>query len=59
MSIKGIIYYNSNWENGIAQLKQIEANYNKINIEINTDNELKIKASTLSITPPCPGKIVP
>ena len=32
MSIKGIIYYSSNWENGIAQLKQIEENYNRMKI---------------------------
>lgn len=32
MSVKGIIYYNSNWENGIAQLKQIEENYNRMKI---------------------------
>ena len=28
----GIIYYNSNYENGIAQLKQIEENYKMANI---------------------------
>ena len=32
MSIKGIIYYNSNWENGVTQLKQIEENYNQMKI---------------------------
>ena len=32
MPIKGIIYYSSNWENGIAQLKQIEENYNRMKI---------------------------
>lgn len=30
--MKGIIYYNSNYENGIAQLKQIEENYKMANI---------------------------
>ena len=30
--MKGIIYYNSNWENGIAQLRQVEENYNRMKI---------------------------
>ena len=30
--MKGIIYYNSSHENGIAQLKQIEENYKMANI---------------------------
>lgn len=30
--MKGIIYYNSSYENGIAQLKQIEENYKMANI---------------------------
>ena len=32
MSIKGVIYYNSNWENGIAQLKRVEENYHYMKI---------------------------
>ena len=30
--MKGIIYYNSSYKNGIAQLKQIEENYKMANI---------------------------
>lgn len=32
MSVKGVIYYSSSWENGIAQLKRVEENYHRMKI---------------------------